>query len=43
MKKKVPEELDKITDVVLAYRPKPKSKAAKRQRWKAAKNVQRLP
>lgn len=28
---KPPEELDRITDVVLAYRPKPKSKAAKRR------------
>jgi transposase-like protein len=35
------EELDKITDVVLAYRPKPKSKAAKRRkrREKKAKNA----
>lgn len=24
-------ELDKITDIVLAYRPKPKTKAAKRR------------
>jgi hypothetical protein len=37
MKKKIPEELDKITDVVLAYRPKPKSKAAKRRKRKAKK------
>ncbi len=28
---KTPPELDRITDVVLAYRPKPKSKAAKRR------------
>jgi len=27
----VPPELDLITDVVLAYRPKPKTKAAKRR------------
>jgi hypothetical protein len=27
---KTPRELDVITDVVLAYRPKPKTKAAKR-------------
>jgi hypothetical protein len=37
MKKKIPEELDRITDVVLAYRPKPKSKASKRRKRKAAK------
>jgi len=29
--KKVPPELDLITDVVLSYRPKPKTKAAKRR------------
>ena len=36
---KPPEELDRITDAVLAYRPKPKSKAAKRRarQKKAAK------
>ena len=28
---KTPPELDRITDRVLAYRPKPKSKAAKRR------------
>lgn len=28
---KTPPELDKIADVVLAYRPKPKTKAAKRR------------
>ena len=28
---KTPPELDRITDVVLAYRPKPKTKAAKRR------------
>ena len=27
----VPRELDRITDVVLAYKPKPKTKAAKRR------------
>ncbi len=32
--KKVPPELDLITDVVLAYRPKPKTKAAKRRHRK---------
>jgi hypothetical protein len=31
MKQKVPEELDRIVDKVLAYRPKPKSKAAKKR------------
>jgi hypothetical protein len=30
----VPPELDAITDVVLAYRPKPKTKAAKRRNRK---------
>jgi hypothetical protein len=35
--KKLPEELDRITDVVLAYRPKPKSKAAKKRVRKAKK------
>ncbi len=36
--KGVPEVLDKMTDAVLAYRPKPKSKAAKKRRRKAKKN-----
>ena len=35
--KKTPEILDKITDVVLAYRSKPKTKAAKRRKRKADK------
>jgi hypothetical protein len=35
--KDVPEVLDKVVDIVLAYRPKPKSKAAKKRRRKAAK------
>lgn len=35
--KKLPEELDRITDVVLAYKPKPKSKAAKKRKRKADK------
>jgi hypothetical protein len=35
--KDVPEILDKITDVVLAYRPKSKQKKA-RKRKKAARN-----
>jgi hypothetical protein len=30
-KPRVPSTLDRITDVVLAYRPKPKTKAAKRR------------
>jgi hypothetical protein len=34
---KAPEELDKIADVVLRYRPKPKSKAARKRAKKAAK------
>ena len=29
--KDVPEELDRITDAVLRYRPKPKTKAEKRR------------
>ena len=29
--KNVPPELDRIIDVVLAYRPKPKTKASKRR------------
>lgn len=37
--KKTPEALDKITDIVLAYRPKPKSKAAKKRKRKAAKKA----
>jgi hypothetical protein len=32
---KTPPELDRITDVVLAYHPKPKTKAAKRRKRKA--------
>ena len=35
--KKVPELLDKVTDVVLAYRPTPKSKGAKKRVRKAKK------
>ena len=31
MKKEVPPELDRIADVVLTYKPKPKSKAARRR------------
>jgi hypothetical protein len=39
MKKKIPELLDKITDVVLAYRPKPKTKASKKRTRKAKKDA----
>lgn len=35
--KKIPEELNRIADVVLAYRPKPKTKAAKKRTRKAKK------
>ena len=35
----VPEVLDKMVDAVLAYRPKPKSKAAKKRSRKAAKKA----
>jgi hypothetical protein len=37
--KKIPVELDRITDVVLAYRPKPKSKAAKKRTRKAKRDA----
>lgn len=37
--KQVPEILDKITDAVLAYRPKPKSKAAKKRLRKATRKA----
>ncbi len=36
---KTPPELDKMADAVLNYRPKPKSKAAKKRRRKAAKKA----
>jgi hypothetical protein len=37
--KEVPEALNKIVDIVLAYRPKPKTKAAlKRKKLKAEKD-----
>lgn len=39
-KKKTPAALDRIVDKVLAYRPKPKSDAAKK-RTRKAKKVQR--
>ncbi len=35
--KAVPEALDRIVDKVLAYRPKPKTKAAKKRKRQAAK------
>jgi hypothetical protein len=35
----VPKELDAIADVVLAYKPKPKSKPAKKRKKLAAKIV----
>jgi hypothetical protein len=36
--KEIPEALNRITDIVLAYRPKPKTKAArKRKRLKVKK------
>ncbi len=37
--KETPEVLGKIADMVLRYRPKPKSKAAKKRRRKAAKKA----
>lgn len=36
---RAPEVLDKMADAVLLYRPKPKSKAAKKRRRKAAKRA----
>jgi hypothetical protein len=35
--KDVPESLNKMVDVVLAYRPKPKTKAAKKRKRAAVK------
>jgi hypothetical protein len=35
--RKPPKELDAIADVVLAYRPKPKSKPGKKRKRQAAK------
>ena len=40
--KNVPPILDKVADVVLAYRPKPKSKAAQKRKRKAARCVARI-
>ena len=36
-KPNIPKELDAIADVVLAYRPKPKSKPGKKRKQRAAK------
>jgi hypothetical protein len=36
--KKPPKALDAITDIVLAYRPKPKTKPAKRRTRRKRKN-----
>lgn len=38
---KPPEELNKIADVVLNYRPKPKSKAARKRARRSAKKAKR--
>jgi hypothetical protein len=37
----IPAELDKITDVVLAYKAKPKSKAGKKRKRKEKENGNR--
>ncbi len=39
----VPKELDAIADVVLAYKPKPKTKPAKKRRKRAAKIAREKP
>jgi hypothetical protein len=36
---KTPPELDRITDRVLAYKPKPKTKAAKRRQRKKKRDA----
>lgn len=41
--KNVPDVLDQMADAVLAYRPKPKSKAAKKRRRKATKKAKMQP
>ena len=38
---KTPTELDRITDAVLAYKPKPKTKAAKRRKRKALRDAKK--
>ena len=35
----IPKKLDAITDIVLSYRPKPKSKAEKRRKKKKTKEA----
>jgi hypothetical protein len=40
--KEVPDALNKIADIVLSYRPKPKTKAA-RKRVRAKKNEEKKP
>ena len=39
---KTPPELDRITDVVLAYKPKPKTKAAKRRKRKRNRDAKKV-
>lgn len=39
--KKTPPELDRITDAVLAYKPKPKTKAAKRRNRKKVRDAKK--
>jgi hypothetical protein len=39
--KKAPPELDRITDMVLAYKPKPKTKAAKRRKRKRQRDAKK--
>ena len=36
---KIPKALEQIADVVLAYRPKPRSKAAKKRKRKEARRA----
>lgn len=38
---KTPKELDAITDVVLAYKPKPKTKASKRRERKKKRDAKK--
>lgn len=40
--KDVPEELDRITDTVLRYRPKPKTKAEKRRIRRRKREARKL-
>ena len=39
---KIPQELDRITDAVLAYHPKPKTKQAKKRLRRAKRLVLKL-